>query len=129
MSYERVYILDFGTQYAQLIARRIREHQCYCEIVPCTVDVERLKGAHGIILSGGPASVYEEGAPRCDPKVFELGIPVLGICYGMQFMCHTLGGPADQCQNRVRATSPAEAAATRILRVRNSASSAVRHRR
>ena len=100
MNYERVYILDFGTQYAQLIARRVREHQCYCEIVPCTVDVKRLEGARGIILSGGPASVYAENAPRCDPKVFELGIPVLGICYGMQWMCHTLGGTVIAAEKR-----------------------------
>jgi len=100
VSYERVFILDFGTQYAQLIARRVREHQCYCEIVPFSVDVKRLEGASGIILSGGPASVYAENAPRCDPKVFELGIPVLGICYGMQFMCHTLGGTVVAAEKR-----------------------------
>ena len=96
---ETVYILDFGAQYAQLIARRVREHHCYCEIVPCTVDPERLAGAKGVILTGGPASVYAEDAPRCDPRVFELGVPVLGICYGMQLMCHQLGGrvtPADR---------------------------------
>ncbi len=89
---EKVLVLDFGAQYAQLIARRVREHQCYCEILPCTVDPARLAGAKGIILTGGPASVYAEHAPKCDPKVFELGIPVLGICYGMQLMMHELGG-------------------------------------
>ncbi len=90
--HETVTILDFGAQYAQLIARRVREHHCYCEILPCTADVERLRDSRGIILTGGPASVYAPGAPRCDPRVFELGIPVLGICYGMQLMCHELGG-------------------------------------
>ena len=72
MNHETVYILDFGAQYAQLIARRVREHHCYCEILPCTVDPERLEGAKGIILTGGPASVYADGAPRCDRRVFEL---------------------------------------------------------
>ena len=90
MKHERVYIVDFGSQYAQLIARRVREHQCYCEIVPCTVEAAQLEEAKGIILSGGPASVYAEGAPRCDPALFEMGVPVLGICYGMQLMCREL---------------------------------------
>ncbi len=90
--HETVCILDFGAQYAQLIARRVREHHCYCEILPCTADPERLRGARGIILTGGPASVYAPGAPRCDPRLFDLGVPVLGICYGMQLMCHLLGG-------------------------------------
>ena len=92
MSHETVFVLDFGAQYAQLIARRVREHHCFCEIVPCDVDPARLEGAKGIILTGGPASVYAEDAPRCDPKLFGMGIPVLGICYGMQLMCHQSGG-------------------------------------
>jgi len=92
LSHEIVYVLDFGAQYAQLIARRVREHHCYCEILPCDVPAERLRAARGIILTGGPASVYAEGAPRCDPAIFDLGVPVLGICYGMQLMCHLLGG-------------------------------------
>ena len=92
MKHETVYILDFGAQYAQLIARRVREHHCYCEIVPHGVPPSRLEGAQGLILTDGPASVYAEGAPRCDPGIFELGVPVLGICYGMQLMCHLLGG-------------------------------------
>ena len=92
MTHETVYILDFGTQYAQLIARRVREHHCFCEIVPADVPAERLEGAHGLILTGGPASVYADGAPRCDPAIFQLGVPVLGICYGMQLMCRDLGG-------------------------------------
>ena len=82
MKHETVYILDFGAQYAQLIARRVREHHCYCEIVPFSVDIAQLRGAKGLILTGGPASVYADGAPHCDPQVFDLGVPVLGICYG-----------------------------------------------
>jgi GMP synthase (glutamine-hydrolysing) len=92
VTHEIVYILDFGAQYAQLIARRVREHHCYCEIVPADVEVARLAGAKGLIFTGGPASVYAPDAPRCDPAVFELDAPVLGICYGMQLMCHDLGG-------------------------------------
>ncbi len=91
---EAVLIVDFGTQYCQLIARRIREEGVYCEItVPARVeaDLERLRPA-GIVLSGGPASVYDEEAPEIPPSVLERGVPVLGICYGMQWMAGTLGG-------------------------------------
>jgi GMP synthase (glutamine-hydrolysing) len=78
---ERVLVLDFGSQYAQLIARRVREQHVYCEIVRHDIDADRVRALapRGIILSGGPASVYETGAPRCDPRLFDLGIPVLGI--------------------------------------------------
>jgi len=91
---ERVIVLDFGSQYAQLIARRVREQHVYCEIVRHDIDAERIRALapRGIILSGGPASVYEQAAPRCDPGLFRLGIPVLGICYGMQLACDALGG-------------------------------------
>jgi GMP synthase (glutamine-hydrolysing) len=91
---EKVLILDFGSQYAQLIARRVREQQVYCEIVRHNISAERVRqiAPRGIILSGGPASVYEMGAPKCDPELFKLGIPVLGICYGMQLACEVLGG-------------------------------------
>jgi GMP synthase (glutamine-hydrolysing) len=91
---ERVLVLDFGSQYAQLIARRVREQHVYCEIVRHDITAERLRelGPKGLILSGGPASVYAAGAPQCDPQLFELGIPVLGICYGMQLACQALGG-------------------------------------
>lgn len=91
---QRILVLDFGSQYAQLIARRVREEHVYCEIARHDISAERLRelAPKGIILSGGPASVYEAGAPRCDPKIFELGIPVLGICYGMQLACDALGG-------------------------------------
>ncbi|MCJ7663663.1 MAG: glutamine-hydrolyzing GMP synthase, partial [Desulfobacterales bacterium] len=94
MSAEKVIILDFGSQYTQLIARRIREQKVYCEIHPYTLSPESIKGnsTKGIILSGGPASVYDKGAPRIDAELFQLGIPVLGICYGMQLMASLLGG-------------------------------------
>jgi len=97
---ETVFVVDFGAQYAQLIARRVREHHCYCEIVPCDVDPGSLVGAKGLILTGGPASVYADDAPRCDPRVFGLGVPVLGICYGMQLMCHVLGGEVVRADRR-----------------------------
>jgi GMP synthase (glutamine-hydrolysing) len=91
---ERVLVLDFGSQYAQLIARRVREQRVYCEIVRHDITGARVRelAPKGIILSGGPASVYTEGAPKCDPAIFDLGIPVLGICYGMQLICQALGG-------------------------------------
>jgi GMP synthase (glutamine-hydrolysing) len=91
---ERVLVLDFGAQYAQLIARRVREQHVYCELVRHDISAEQVKkhAPAGLILSGGPSSVYEDGAPKCDPRIFELGIPVLGICYGMQLACETLGG-------------------------------------
>src|SRR6516165_2349970 len=90
---ERVLILDFGSQYGQLIARRVREQNVFCQIVRHDLSAERVAELkpRGIILSGGPASVYGAGAPRCDPRVFEIGVPVLGICYGMQLACQVLG--------------------------------------
>jgi len=100
VKHETVYILDFGAQYAQLIARRVREHRCYCEIVPHDTPADALADGHGIILTGGPASVYAEGAPSCDPAIFELGLPVLGICYGMQLMSHMLGGEVEMSKRR-----------------------------
>ncbi|EDP61780.1 GMP synthase (glutamine-hydrolyzing) [alpha proteobacterium BAL199] len=94
---DRVLILDFGSQFTQLIARRVRENGVYCEIFPCTVDPSRITefGAKAVILSGGPASVFGEGSPQAPMLVFELGVPVLGICYGQQLMCHQLGGRVD----------------------------------
>ena len=89
-----ILVLDFGAQYAQLIARRVRECHVYSEIVPFDTPVSELeaRGPGGLILSGGPASVYEEGAPAVDPRIFSLGAPVLGICYGQQVMAQALGG-------------------------------------
>src|SRR6266567_1164612 len=91
---ERVLILDFGSQYGQLIARRVREQNVFCQVVRHDLSAERIAELKpfGLILSGGPASVYQPGAPRCDPKIFDLGIPVLGICYGMQLGAQILGG-------------------------------------
>jgi GMP synthase (glutamine-hydrolysing) len=93
-----VLVLDFGGQYAQLIARRVRECRVYSELVGHTISPEaiRARNPHAIILSGGPASVYADGAPRVDPRIFELGIPTLGICYGAQLMALELGGRVDR---------------------------------
>ncbi len=98
---EVVLVLDFGSQYTQLIGRRIRELGVYSEIVPFHVPVEQIRERQprALILSGGPRSVYEAGAPRCDPALFDMGIPILGICYGVQLMAHLLGGrvvPSDR---------------------------------
>jgi GMP synthase (glutamine-hydrolysing) len=107
---ERVIVLDFGSQYAQLIARRVREQHVYCEIVRHDIDAERVRtlAPRGIILSGGPASVYEPDAPRCDPGIFRLGIPVLGICYGMQLACDALGGRVGRAAAREYGRSTCE---------------------
>lgn len=102
MDRETVLVLDFGGQYNQLIARRVRELSVYSEMVPFDISYEEIQ-AHqprGIILTGGPASVHEEGAPQCDPRIFEMGIPVLGICYGMQLIAHHLGGDVRPSQLR-----------------------------
>jgi GMP synthase (glutamine-hydrolysing) len=97
-----VLILDFGSQYTQLIARRVREQRVYCEIHPCTLSLERMRALApiAVVLSGGPQSVYEEGAPTVDPGVFALGVPVLGICYGMQLACRMLGGEVEGAKHR-----------------------------
>lgn len=99
---ERILILDFGSQYTQLIARRVRESHVYCEIHPFNMTLEAIKTFQpkGIILSGGPASVYDEGAPFVDPGVYELGVPVLGICYGMQLIARQLGGKVEKADRR-----------------------------
>jgi GMP synthase (glutamine-hydrolysing) len=104
---ELVLILDYGSQYTQLIARRVREQRVYCEIHPCTIafpgaalaKVEALR-PKAIILSGGPSSVYGEGAPQIDPALFELGVPILGICYGVQLSAHVLGGKVARAKAR-----------------------------
>ena len=102
ISRERVLVLDFGSQYAQLIARRVREQNVYCEIVRHDISVERIKehNPQGLILSGSPSSVYEEGAPRCDPELFGMGLPVLGICYGMQLATEAFGGKVQSTSTR-----------------------------
>lgn len=97
-----VLVVDFGAQYAQLIARRVREAGVYSELVPHTITAAEVREMNplGIVMSGGPSSVYEEGAPQFDPEVFELGVPMLGICYGFQIMAHTLGGTVGNTGDR-----------------------------
>lgn len=99
---ELILILDFGGQYNQLIARRVRECNVYSEVVPYNISIEKIKEKNpkGIIFTGGPASVYGEDSPRCVEGIFDLGIPVLGICYGMQLMTHTLGGKVSRADKR-----------------------------
>ncbi|MCP4611596.1 MAG: glutamine-hydrolyzing GMP synthase [Planctomycetes bacterium] len=102
MSREIIAILDFGAQYVQLIARRVREQNVYSQICRADITAEELSqlGVKGLILSGGPASVYDEKAPRCDEKIFALGVPILGICYGMQLGCQVLGAKIIAAQRR-----------------------------
>ena len=97
-AHEEVLVLDFGGQYSQLIARRIRECGVFSELLPHDTPLEKIKERRprGLVLSGGPASVYSEGAPALRKELLELGIPVLGICYGMQLMVHELGGKVEQ---------------------------------
>jgi GMP synthase (glutamine-hydrolysing) len=99
---DTVLVLDFGSQYSQLIARRVREAKVYCELVPGTISAEeiRLREPRGIILSGGPASVFETGAPHPDPALYDLDIPILGICYGMQLLAENLGGAVAPAERR-----------------------------
>ena len=101
-NHQTVLVLDFGGQYNQLIARRVREQNVYCEMLPCDTSIEKIKSysPKGIIFTGGPNSVYEENAPQVDPAIFELGVPVLGICYGMQATAHALGGKVDHAPAR-----------------------------
>ena len=101
-SLEMVVVLDFGGQYNQLIARRVRDLGVYSELMPFNTPVEKIKAMQpkGIIFSGGPASVYEEGAPKVDPAIFDLGLPILGICYGMQLMSHMLEGKVERAGKR-----------------------------
>ncbi len=98
--HQRVLVVDFGAQYTQLIARRVREQQCFAEVVPASVSPKEVAAASAVILSGGPASVYQPGAPTIDPAVFRQGTPVLGICYGMQLMAHLLGGDVRRADKR-----------------------------
>ena len=97
---DAIAILDFGSQYSQLIARRIREAKTYSELFPFSVDADELKRLNpkGIILSGGPNSCYDEGAPKLDKSIWKLGIPVLGVCYGMQLMALDLGGKVSRAK-------------------------------
>jgi GMP synthase (glutamine-hydrolysing) len=99
---QTVIVLDYGAQYSQLIARRIREANVYCEIHPGTISVDKIRsiGPKAIVLSGGPQSVYDPASPKSDPRLFELGVPVLGICYGEQLMAQQLGGKVEPANER-----------------------------
>ncbi len=102
MHHDGILILDLGSQFTQLIARRVRESGVYCEILPYTTNIQRLRelNPRGFILSGGPASVHEHGSPQVDPAIFSLGKPILGICYGQQLMCQLLGGQVSPAHER-----------------------------
>src|SRR6476620_10842211 len=99
---QSIVVLDFGAQYSQLIARRIREQNVFSVVLPCTATLEEIRSHSpvGIILSGGPSSVYDADAPPADPRVLQLGLPILGICYGLQFMVHALGGKVRAADKR-----------------------------
>ena len=94
MDTQTIVILDFGSQYTQLIARRIRELNVFSVVLPCTVPLSEIEASKplGIVLSGGPSSVYDVDAPAADPKLLQLGVPMLGICYGLHFIVHHMGG-------------------------------------
>src|SRR5262245_8251260 len=102
MAEDSVLILDFGSQFAQLIARRVRALNVFCQIVRHDLPASRIRELKptGLILSGSPASVHDANAPMCDPVIFELGIPVLGICYGLQLAAHNLGGQVESSNKR-----------------------------
>ena len=104
-----VLVVDYGAQYAQLIARRVREAGIYSEIVPHSMSTEKMlaKNPAAIVLSGGPSSVYADGAPKGDKALFEAGVPIFGICYGFQVMAQTLGGTVAQSALRTPPSSPA----------------------
>lgn len=97
---QKILIVDYGSQYSQIITRRIRDMEVYCEIVP-QIDIDKIdKSIKGIILSGGPSSVYEKDAPSIDKRIFDLNIPILGICYGMQLITHINGGMVEKADKR-----------------------------
>lgn len=102
MNQEKVIVVDFGGQYNQLVARRVRECNVYCEIYSYRTDIEQIKAMKpkGIILTGGPNSCFEADSPSCSKELFELGIPVLGLCYGAQLMMHILGGKVEHAPVR-----------------------------
>ena len=106
--FDKIIVLDFGSQYNQLITRRIRDFGIYSELLPHDLSMEKIKQINpkGIIFSGGPNSVYDNGALKVDPAIFKLGIPILGICYGMQLMSHDLGGKVEQAENKRNMAAP-----------------------
>ena len=99
---QKILILDFGSQYTQLIARRVREAQVYCEIHPFNLSIQKINdfSPKGIILSGGPSSIYDKNSPMADKGILNLKVPLLGICYGMQYLTHTLGGTVSNADDR-----------------------------
>jgi len=107
---QSIVVLDFGAQYSQLIARRIREQNVFSVVLPCTASLEEIQSFSpgGIILSGGPSSVCDADAPAADDRVLRLGLPVLGICYGLQFMVHKLGGKVRAADKREYGHAQAE---------------------
>lgn len=117
MSREKILIIDFGSQYNQLIARKVRELNVFCEIIPPDFSADSIDKSEvkGIIFSGGPASVYSRSAPKCDPRVFTLGIPVLGICYGMQLMSKMLGGNVSKSHHREYGRAPVTVTNDKLL--------------
>jgi GMP synthase (glutamine-hydrolysing) len=114
---QSIVVLDFGAQYSQLIARRIREQNVFSVVLPCTAKLEEIRGYSpvGIVLSGGPSSVYDKDAPTMDKRVFELGVPVLGICYGLQLMVHLLGGKVHAAQKREYGHAPVSVKESRLF--------------
>ncbi|MEO7972003.1 MAG: glutamine-hydrolyzing GMP synthase, partial [Thermoanaerobaculia bacterium] len=116
-THQTVLILDFGSQFTQLIARRLREQRVYCEVHPFSMPAEeiRRRAPIGIILSGGPQSVYDDGAPHADRAILELGIPVLGICYGMQLVAHLLDGRVEHAARREYGRAEVEVTASGLL--------------
>ena len=117
MEPDSIVILDFGAQYSQLIARRVREQNVFSVVLPCTAPLDEIRACRpaGIILSGGPSSVYDADAPPADARVFELGVPVLGICYGLQFIVHQLGGKVRPAPRREYGHAQIEVAAPSLL--------------
>ena len=98
MTHQKILVIDFGGQYNQLIARRVREHKIYCEVKSYKTPIEEIRAMNpkGIIFTGGPNSVYLDDSPRMDKEIFELGVPILGICYGAQFLVYGLGGKIEK---------------------------------
>ena len=105
MTHQKILVLDFGGQYNQLIARRVREHKIYCEVKSYKTPIEEIRSMDpkGIIFTGGPNSVYLENSPRMDKEIFELGVPILGICYGAQFLVYGLGGKIEEANETAAA--------------------------
>jgi GMP synthase (glutamine-hydrolysing) len=97
-----IIVIDFGSQFNQLIARRVRENNVYCQVEPASISIDKIKALNptGIILSGGPSSIYEDDSPKIDTEIFKLGVPILGICYGMHYMVHALGGKINRAEKR-----------------------------